>query len=394
MYFLNVCVLLLFTNSALASEDPEFDSAPETISHSGTFSVGNLGVEGLLAEQECIRPAEAQAQKEREERMSRALERLRGEAYRAWGDLEPQLSSCARLSDSSQRRSCAVKLAEFYDWVAGFEVSDSAGVVQIKLTEACGSRRVELESSVVSVNHESPKRWKDLVSELARMECYLTDGAECTEYEIRNTEIGQKEMDRQIAENEVCSEGAELDGAFGDTGLNADIAGGIGGLIGAKGTPIGSGGLGSRGSGLGGGTAEGLGGLGTKGRGTGSSGFGKGGGNFGAKGEGGITAVGGDPIIMGALDRALIDEVVKRHMNQITYCYQKELKKNPKLGGKVKIKFVISKSGSVSKASVGSSSMKTKAVESCISSRFLRMKFPKPKGGGIVIVQYPFVFGT
>lgn len=212
-------------------------------------------------------------------------------------------------------------------------------------------------------------------------------------------EIRKKEMDRQIAENAgvlgALREGAELDGVFGNSGLNADIAGGIGGLIGAKGTQIGSGGLGSRGSGLGGGgTAEGLGGLGTKGRGAGSSGFGKGGGNFGAKGEGRITAVGGDPIIMGALDKALIDEVVKRHMNQIKYCYQRELTKNPKLGGKVKIKFVISKNGSVARASVGSTSMKNKAVESCISSRFLRMQFPKPKGGGIVIVQYPFVFGT
>lgn len=64
-----------------------------------------------------------------------------------------------------------------------------------------------------------------------------------------------------------------------------DTSGGVGGLIGSKGTQIGSGGLGSRGSGLGGGgTAIGLGGLGTKGVGHGYSGYGAGGGNFGKKG--------------------------------------------------------------------------------------------------------------
>ena len=210
-------------------------------------------------------------------------------------------------------------------------------------------------------------------------------------------EINKRQQDKQIAENAgvlgALRDGAELDGIFGSSGLNSDITGGIGGLIGAKGTQIGSGGLGSRGSGLGGGgTAEGLGGLGTKGMGSGASGYGKGGGHFGAKGEGGIGTVGGDPIIMGALDRSLIDEVIKRHMNQIRYCYQRELAKNPNLGGKIVIKFVIAKDGTVSKADKKTSTMNNAAVESCIETRFRRMEFPEPKGGGIVIVSYPFLF--
>ena len=169
--------------------------------------------------------------------------------------------------------------------------------------------------------------------------------------------------------------------------------GGIGGLIGTSGTQVGSGGLGGRGNGLGGGgTAEGLGGLGTKGMGSGASGYGKGGGNFGAKGEGGIGTVGGDPIILGALDRSLIDEVIKRHMNQIRYCYQRELPRDPSLAGKITIKFVIAKDGSVSSASVKATTMNNPAVEECVVGRFMRMEFPQPKGGGIVIVSYPFHF--
>jgi hypothetical protein len=171
---------------------------------------------------------------------------------------------------------------------------------------------------------------------------------------------------------------------------------------------LGAAGLGARGTGLGGGgTAEGLGGLGTKGMGSGASGYGSGGGTFGARGEGeaalalrpegakgrgGLGTVGGDPIILGALDRSLIDEVVKRHINQIRYCYQRELNKAPTLGGKVVIKFTIAKDGTVSQASTKSTTMSNSAVENCMLGRFLRMQFPEPKGGGIVIVSYPFLF--
>jgi hypothetical protein len=208
-------------------------------------------------------------------------------------------------------------------------------------------------------------------------------------------EMQKAQLDKQIAED------AGLLGALRDSGMmdgmggavDAEMLGGIGGLIGAKGVQVGSGGLGSRGSGLGGGgTADGLGGLGTKGMGSGASGYGRGGGNFGEKGEGALGAVGGDPIIIGALDKALIDAVVKRHMNAIRYCYQRELVKSPSLKGKVSIKFTIAKDGSVSAASTKSSTLGSSTAEGCIVNQFLRMKFPEPKGGGIVIVTYPFIF--
>jgi len=206
----------------------------------------------------------------------------------------------------------------------------------------------------------------------------------------------KQEIDRQVVDQAGVM-GALQDDALSQTlgasGLSSDIQGGIGGLIGAKGSQIGSGGLGARGSGIGGGgTAEGLGGLGTKGIGSGSSGYGSGGGSFGTKGEGGIAGVGGDPIILGALDRSLIDEVIKRHMNQIRYCYQRELTKNASLGGKIVIKFTIAKDGTVSSATTKQTTMNNQAVEQCIEGRFMRMVFPEPKGGGIVIVSYPFIF--
>jgi hypothetical protein len=209
--------------------------------------------------------------------------------------------------------------------------------------------------------------------------------------------VQQAELDKQIAESAGLL--ADLNmmtdtSLFGTGGLNNSVSSALGGLIGSQyGTQYGSGGLGSRGSGFGGGgTAEGIGGLGTKGSGLGGSGYGRGAGYYGRKG-GGVPGVGtADPIILGALDKSIIDRIVKQHLPQIRYCYQKELNKNPKLFGKLVIKFVIAKDGTVSSASRKSSTLKNPIVEQCVTARFRRMRFPKPKGGGIVIVSYPFIF--
>ena len=210
--------------------------------------------------------------------------------------------------------------------------------------------------------------------------------------------LNKKALDKQIAANAgVLGQlrgGAELNDVFGSAGLGPGLPSGLDGLIGAKGTQIGAGGLGARGAGLGGGgTAEGLGGgLGTRGRGSGASGYGSGGGSFGAKGPGASARAGGDPIVLGALDSSLINNVIKRNMNQIRYCYQRELQKDPRLAGKNVVKFVIDKDGSVSSASTKSSTLGNPALDACLNGRFLRMQFPAPKGGGIVIVSYPFLF--
>ena len=213
----------------------------------------------------------------------------------------------------------------------------------------------------------------------------------------KGEKVEKMKMDREVAENAgllgALRDDSSLDSSLSNTGLSGAMNNGIGGLIGAKGTQMGSGGLGGRGGGLGGGgSADGLGGMGTRGRGSGASGYGSGGGNFGDRGEGAIAGVGGDPIVLGALDKSLIDAVIKRNMAAIRYCYQRELTKNPSLGGKITVKFVIAGDGTVSQATTKATTMNNPAVESCINGRFMRFQFPQPKGGGVVIVSYPFIF--
>ena len=95
---------------------------------------------------------------------------------------------------------------------------------------------------------------------------------------------------------------------------------------------------------------------------------------------------------MGSLDKELIRRVIQQHRSQIRYCYESELVRNPKLGGKVAVKFVITADGSVSSAITAQTTMNDAKVESCINARVKSWQFPKPKGGGVVIVTYPFLF--
>jgi hypothetical protein len=112
----------------------------------------------------------------------------------------------------------------------------------------------------------------------------------------------------------------------------------------------------------------------------------------GISGEDTNGIVSDEPIILGALHRSLIDEVVNRHLKDIRYCYQRDLMKTPTLKGEIVTKLIIDREGSVPKASMKTSTMKSASVESCVVSRFEEMQFPKPKGGGIAIVSYPFTF--
>ncbi len=80
------------------------------------------------------------------------------------------------------------------------------------------------------------------------------------------------------------------------------------------------------------------------------------------------------------------------NFSSIRLCYERQLGRRPNLRGKLSVKFVIAKDGSVSSATSRNDTLKDDAVSSCVHERFRRMRFPEPRGGGIVVVSYPLVF--
>jgi len=195
--------------------------------------------------------------------------------------------------------------------------------------------------------------------------------------------------------------GGSRSALFGSGGLGGELKGALGAVTGAEvGDATGLGGLGTRGSGAGGGglsmSSVGLGALGTHGRGGGGdgTGYGEGAAGLGKKANRDINISAGSPIIMGSLDKEIIRRVIKQHLAQIRYCYEKELVRHPGLFGKVATRFTIGADGRVQQAAVSQSTLKNAEVERCITAKIRTWKFPKPKGGGIVIVKYPFIFKT
>ncbi len=164
----------------------------------------------------------------------------------------------------------------------------------------------------------------------------------------------------------------------------------------AVGDGFGYGGLGLKGTGRGGGGigagSIGLGALGTIGHG-GGGGSGSGYGRGGLRGNaGGAPSVrSGAALVKGSLSKEVIRRIVHRHMNEVKFCYERELAKQPKLSGRVSIKFIIKADGGVQDAAVSDSTVKNPAMENCIAAAVRRWTFPECTAG-IVIVTYPFQF--
>jgi TonB family protein len=196
------------------------------------------------------------------------------------------------------------------------------------------------------------------------------------------------------------NEGSHLSSIFGrDTALGNDPSDVLGGLIGNQiGEAYGVGGLGLVGTGSGGGgTGEGtigLGNLGTIGKGGGGgngSGYGRGAGGLGGRRAHAPDVIPGQANVRGSLDKEIIRRIIRRHINEVKYCYEQELLKKPELAGRVVVQFTISASGQVVASVLQTSTMGNARVENCTVQAVRRWEFPKPLGGGIVIVSYPFV---
>lgn len=177
---------------------------------------------------------------------------------------------------------------------------------------------------------------------------------------------------------------------FGGGGLGVGINNALGGLQGGTGLgdAHGVGGIGSRGAGFGGGGGGlGLGGLGTKGGGGKGYGF-----NLGQGQHTSTRIIPGKTTVVGGLSKDVIGKVIRKHWNEIKYCYEKELQKDPNLEGKVAMMFVIDGTGRVAEVNVQQDTTGNGAVASCMQARIKRWVFPEPQGGGQVVVTYPWIF--
>ena len=98
----------------------------------------------------------------------------------------------------------------------------------------------------------------------------------------------------------------------------------------------------------------------------------------------------GTPDVSGELDQATIRRYVKRNMEKIRSCYERQLLADPTLQGTVVLQFFIGPTGSVTSATARGLHAN---VSTCLAEVVSHIAFPKPGGGvGVHVKSYPFEF--
>ena len=105
-----------------------------------------------------------------------------------------------------------------------------------------------------------------------------------------------------------------------------------------------------------------------------------------------VNVSAGDPLVSGGLTQQEIMGVIRAELNQIRHCYEKLLQRSPNASGKVKVRFKVGTNGRVLSANVVSSSISDGTLKGCVIGVVRRWKFPPPRGGSAVTVNYPFTF--
>lgn len=105
----------------------------------------------------------------------------------------------------------------------------------------------------------------------------------------------------------------------------------------------------------------------------------------------GFRFVDGELSVNGRLPPEAIQRVVRQSFGRLRACYETGLARDPGLEGRVSVKFVIDRSGSVALAAPMENSTGDAAVGACVTRAYSAMTFPQPEGG-IVTVVYPVVF--
>ena len=149
---------------------------------------------------------------------------------------------------------------------------------------------------------------------------------------------------------------------------------------------FGAGGLGLSGVSGGGGT-----GIGTLGIGTLGHGSGVGTGQNNSSPQTSVPRIKLDkPTATAGLPPEIIQRFVRQSYSRFRFCYERGLISNPKLAGKIVVRFTIDKTGAVSSASlVKDTTLPDMSVAACVVTSFTSLSFPQPTAGASVNVVYP-----
>jgi hypothetical protein len=96
------------------------------------------------------------------------------------------------------------------------------------------------------------------------------------------------------------------------------------------------------------------------------------------------------PSAFGRLPPQTIQSIVRASYERVSRCYEPGLARDPKLAGRVGIRFVIAGDGKVSSTRIADCTLPDCSVAQCIRDEFMSLTFPAPEGGAVTVV-YPLM---
>lgn len=97
-------------------------------------------------------------------------------------------------------------------------------------------------------------------------------------------------------------------------------------------------------------------------------------------------------IIGGTFDKQIIKRVVNQKKAEVTQCYNRVLRSDPDMSGIIKLRWSILSSGNVGNVEILMNRISVLAVSECLKNRVKNWKFPAPKDGQEISVEYSFGF--
>ena len=98
--------------------------------------------------------------------------------------------------------------------------------------------------------------------------------------------------------------------------------------------------------------------------------------------------------VRGTLSRSEVLKGIQKRIGRIQACYEKRLQKGgKKTSGKITAEWTIATNGKVKRARSKLDTLGDPKVASCLLREIKKMKFPRPKGGEVVVV-FPFMFSA
>lgn len=100
----------------------------------------------------------------------------------------------------------------------------------------------------------------------------------------------------------------------------------------------------------------------------------------------------GATTVSGRLPPEVIQRIVRQNFGRFRLCYERGLAENPSLAGRVSVRFVIGRDGTVASAESTSAELPDERVRACVTSSFHGLSFPPPEGDAPVVVHVPILF--